>query len=314
MRADVVLRRGLVVAALTPFVRDTVRVDKGRFGFQLRALGAAAPVAVTVGAVESQEFQVLGRAARLALVDAARETLPMDVPVIAGVSSASLRESIALATEISRRGASVAVAVASPKPWGAPPTPDEACRWFSTLADASPVPVLLYNNPRLGVDLSVDTMARICSHPNVVALKETSRDVGKLLGLVNRIQGAAHVYTNMELLFSTLTLGGSGAMLPTPGLPIASRLFAHVEAGELDEAARLALFFAEFPGRWTGLGFLPAVKAAAALMGCELGDPVWPWSGLDDACLDELRGFLAKWELLNHFTDTPADTMKETAQ
>ncbi|MCW0213458.1 MAG: dihydrodipicolinate synthase family protein [Pseudonocardia sp.] len=306
MTVDVELGRGLVVAALTPFVRDTVRVDKARLTAQLRALAHAAPVAVTVGAVESQEFQVLGRATRLALVDTARAELPETVPVLAGVSSASIRESIALAGEIAERGASVAVAVASPKPWGAAPTPDEAHRWFATLADASPIPVLLYNNPRLGVDLSVDTMARICSHPNVVAIKETSRDESKLLGLINRVQGTAHVYTNMELLFSTLVLGGSGAMLPTPGLPIATRLLAHVEAGEIGEAARLALFFAEFPGRWTGLGFLPAVKAAADLMGCPLGGPVHPWSGLDETAVSELREFLAKWELLDFFTEVPA--------
>ncbi|SOD62132.1 4-hydroxy-tetrahydrodipicolinate synthase [Streptomyces zhaozhouensis] len=306
MSAEQVLRRGSVVAALTPFVRDGTRVDRGRFAAQIEALGRARPVAVTVGAVESQEFQVLGRAARLGLVDAAVAGLPAGTPVVAGVSSPSLRESIALAREGAARGAAVAAAVASPKPWGAAPTPDEAHRWFALLADASPLPILLYNNPRLGVDLSVETIARICAHPNVVALKETSRDEGKLLGLVTRVQGDAHVYTNMELLFSTLLLGGSGAMLPTPGLPVAARLTAHVEAGEIDEAARLARFFADFPSRWTGLGFLPAVKAAAGLMGCDLGPPVYPWSALDAASVSDLREFLATWELLDHFTEESA--------
>ncbi|MEK8174415.1 hypothetical protein NKH77_51685 [Streptomyces sp. M19] len=74
----------------------------------------------------------------------------------------------------------------------------------------------------------------------------------------------------------------------------------------MDAAARLALFFAEFPGRWTGLGFLPAVKAAAGLMGCELGKPVHPWSALDADSVSEMREFLAKWELLDHFTEVTA--------
>jgi len=306
MLIENVLSRGVVVAALTPFVRDGVRVDRRRFAAQLRVLGRERPVAVTVGAVESQEFQVLGRAARLGLVDAAVKALPDDVPVAAGVSSASLKESITLARESADRGAAVAVAVASPKPWGAAPTPDEAHRWFALLADSSPIPVLLYNNPRLGVDLSVPTMARICAHPNVVAIKETSRDGAKLLGLIDQVQGAAHVYTNMELLFSTLTLGGSGAMLPTPGLPIAARLVAHLDTGETEAAARLALFFAGFPGRWTGLGFLPAVKAAAALMGCDLGPPIHPWSAIEPDAVSELREFLAKWGLLDYFTEGSA--------
>lgn len=306
MTAEDVLRRGPVVAALTPFVRDSVRVDRDRFAAQMTVLGRSDPVAVSVGAVESQEFQVLGRAARLGLVDTAVAHLPVGTPVVAGVSSPSIRESIALARESAHRGAAVAAAVASPKPWGAAPTPDEAYRWFALLADASPIPVLLYNNPRLGVDLSVETVARICAHPNVAAVKETSRDEAKLLGLITHVQRNAHVYTNMELLFSTLLLGGSGAMLPTPGLPVAARLTAHVEAAETDAAARLALFFAEFPGRWTGLGFLPAVKAAAGLMGCELGPPVHPWSALDAASVSEMREFLATWGLLDHFTEVSA--------
>lgn len=92
-------------------------------------------------------------------------------------------------------------------------------------------------------------------------------------------------------------------MLPTPGVPIATRLLAHVENGELDEAARLALFFSEFPGRWTALGFLPAVKAAAGLMGLQLGPPLHPWSDLDETARSEMREFLAKWNLLDHFTE-----------
>lgn len=306
MTADAVLREGLIVAALTPFDHGGAKVDRSRFADQLDVLAqyeSGAITAVTVAAVESQEFQVLDRADRLALVELASSRLPAELPLVAGVSSASLRDSISLTGEVARRGAAAALAVATPKPWGAPPTPDEAYRWFATLADASPIPVLLYNNPRLGVDLSVGTMARICAHPNVVAIKETSRDENKLLGLVSRVQPHAAVFTNMELLYSTLTLGGAGAMLPTPGLPIAARLVRHLRAGEYSHAAELALFFADFPGRWMELGFLPAAKAAAALMGCDVGEPVWPWSGLDDSARTELRGFLAKWELLDHFKE-----------
>jgi dihydrodipicolinate synthase/N-acetylneuraminate lyase len=304
MPADPVLSSGLIAAALTPFVADTVRVDRARFVDQLETIAGYAPTVtgVSVAAVESQEFQVLDRAARLALVELTVQTLPDRLPVVGGVSAASPRESIALATELAELGATAALAVATPKPWGAPPTPDEAHRWFGTLADASPIPVLLYNNPRLGVDLSVATMARICAHPNVVAIKETSRDETKLLGLINQVQGSAQVFTNMELLLSTLVLGGAGAMLPTSGLPVAERVVRHVRAGEHRRAAELALFFAEFPSRWTQLGFLPAVKAATGLLGRELGGPVWPWSDLDEPARAELREFLAKWDLLDEFT------------
>lgn len=301
MNERIAAGEGLIAAALTPFGKGTVRVDYGRFNDQLRAIAAYQPLAVTVGAVESQEFQVLSKRSRLRLAEVAVETLP-DVPVIAGVSSADLAESVALAKEVARRGATAVLAVAAPKPWGSAPTPDEAVEWFATLAGESPLPVVLYNNPRLGVDLSVETIARICELPNVIALKETSRDESKLLGLMKRVSGSGAVFTNMELLFSTLLLGGNGAMLPTPGLPVGTALTELVLKGDHERAARLALFFAEFPSRWMELGFLPVAKAAAELMGCDVGDPVRPYSGLDDDSRRRLRDYLAEWDLLDAFT------------
>ena len=106
----------------------------------------------------------------------------------------------------------------------------------------------------------------------------------------------------MEMLLSTLVLGGAGAMLPTPGLPIATRILDAVRRGDLEAAAADALFFADFPSRWNALGFLPAVKAAAALMGCDLGRPLWPWDGLDETARADLAAHLAKWDLLDRFT------------
>ncbi|MEK8174414.1 dihydrodipicolinate synthase family protein [Streptomyces sp. M19] len=170
---------------------------------------------MAVGAVESQEFQVLSRTARLGLVDIAVAQLPAGVPVVAGVSSPSIRESIALARENAARGASVAAAVASPSRGAAPtptrPTGGSACsptparyRSCSTTTPPRRGPVGGHDGPHLRA-------------PQRRRRQGDLRDEAKLLGLIARAQGAAHVYTNMQLLFSTLLLGGSGAMLPTPG-------------------------------------------------------------------------------------------------
>src|SRR4051812_31542213 len=63
------LQPGLVVAALTPFLGDSVRVDHRRLAGQVETVAAYAPSAISVAGVESQEFQVLGRRARLAMLD-----------------------------------------------------------------------------------------------------------------------------------------------------------------------------------------------------------------------------------------------------
>lgn len=299
--------QGVIVAALTPFVEESTAIDYRRFQAQLSALRPYRPLAVTVAAVESQEFQVLSRQDRARLATSARDVLGWDIPLVTGVSSPSLHESIAMAKEAEQLGAAAVLAVAAPKPWAAEPLPDEAYRWFSTLADQSPLPVILYNNPRLGVDLSVETMRRICKHDNVLGIKETSRDESKLLALIADVQGHAQVFTNMELLFSTVLLGGAGAMLPTPGVPVASRVVTEILAGRTGEASKWAAFFADFPRRWMRRGLLPVMKSAGRLMGCDMGEPLWPYEGLEPVEVDQLRSLLDSWGLLGVLQETSAD-------
>lgn len=290
--------RGVIVAALTPFTGETTSVDYGKFSSQLEAIMPHAPQGVSVGAVESQEFQVLQPESRLRLVATACEILGSHVPVVAGVSSPSLSESIAMAKQAQQLGAAAVLGVASQKPWGAPPLADEAYGWFSRLADRSPLPLFVYNNPRLGVDLDVEVLTKICAHDNVVGVKETSRDGSKLLALIAHVEPFARVFTNMELLFSTLLLGGSGAMLPTPGLPVASRIMTALAGGDLDAGAEWSKAFGDFPRKWMRRGLLPIMKAASRLMGCDVGDPLWPHEALDAEETERLEEFLDSWGLL----------------
>jgi 4-hydroxy-tetrahydrodipicolinate synthase len=294
-------KRGIIVAVLTPFLDGTTDVDWGSLESQLELVGSPGVVAVSVVGVETQEFQVLDDDTRVAVVERAVRS-SCGVPVIAGVSSPSLPSACSLAARMADAGASGVLAIAGQKPWGAPPTSDEAVRWFTRIADASPLPVTLYNNPRLGVDLSPECMAQICAHDNVGCVKETSRDGQKLLRLVDldRRELAA-VYTNMELLLPTLVLGGSGAMLPLPGLPMASRIANAFLSGDLPEAAEAQAFFAEFPARWMSLGLAPVMKAACALMGCTVGGPLTPYEPLAGDDLQSLKAYLEAWKLLGIF-------------
>lgn len=282
---------GNIAAALTPFHADG-SVDLAALDRQLAFIAAEPPLAVSVVAVEVQDYHVLSQDDRVSFVRHARERV--EQPLIAGVSSPFLATSCRLAERMAGAGADAVLAVAGQKPWGAPPTPAEAVRWFHGLADACPVPVVLYNNPRTGVDLPVAVMRDICAHPNVVAIKETSRNVAKTLELCKGIDRAGHaaVFTNMESLVATLAAGGRGAMLPPPGLAAANALIRAFDAGDLDRARDLQEVFAEFPGRWMRLGLGPVMKAAMQVLGCPVGEPLPPYDGLTDDERRELSSFL----------------------
>lgn len=283
---------GNIAAALTPF-DGSGAVDRAAFDRQLDMIAIHAPLAVSVVGVEVQDYHVLDAETRVDLTHTTAQR--MDVPVVAGVSSPSLATAIELSERMADAGATAVIAVAAQKPWGAPPTPSKAVRWFHGLADRSPLDVVLYNNPRAGVDLDVDTMRHICEHDTVVALKETSRNVGKTLMLCRNIDRAGHaaVFTNMESLHATLAAGGRGAMLPPPGLRVANEIVRAHDAGDLQRARELQDVFAEFPGRWMRLGLGPVMKAAMREIGCPVGDPLPPYEALtDDECRD-IAAFLA---------------------
>jgi 4-hydroxy-tetrahydrodipicolinate synthase len=293
------LGRGLIAAPLTVWRAGGERPDNGALEAQVELIaGRFAPVAIAVAAVEVQEYHVLSPRQRAELVRRA-VARGGGVPVVGGVSDPSLSRAIELARSLADAGAAAVLAVAGLKPWGAPPTDDELVAWYEQLADASPLPVLLYANLRTGVDPSVAAMGRIAAHPNVVALKETSRDAGKLLRLCSDIDVAGHarVYSNMESLQATLAVGGSGAMMPTPPLVVADALLAALRAGDAQEAGRLQRFFADYPSRWMRLGLGPAMKASMTILGLDAGEPLAPYRDLDESERASLREYLCGWGL-----------------
>ena len=292
-------QRGVIVAALTPW-DDGDRLDRAAFDAEIDWLAAQRPLAIGVAGVEVQEYHLLDEADRVALVRRAVERAG-DVPVIAGVSSPLAARSADLAHRMADAGASAVLALSAPKPWAAPPNQDEFVRWFSVLADASPLPVVVYSNPRTGSEPSVAALAELATHERISAVKETSRDMTKTLNLCARLAepGLAGVYTNMESLLATLEFGGQGAMVPAPGLPAANRIVEAWQRGDLAEALRWQRFFATFPSSWMRLGLGPAVKAAMGVLDVDVGVPAHTFDGLTAAEIAEMAELFARWGLLD---------------
>ena len=294
---DLLRRRGVIVAALTPW-NDQGRLDLPAFEAQLDWLAAQAPLAIGVAAVEVQEYHLIDEDQRVDLVRRAVERVG-EVPVIAGVSSALAQRSAELADRMAGSGAAAVLSLAAPKPWAAPPTNDEFVRWFTELANSSPLPVVVYSNPRTGTEPSVASLVEVAAHEKIAAIKETSRDMTKVLNLCFELAetGLAGVYTNMESLFATLKLGGHGAMVPAPALPAAQRILDACQRGDMDQALRWQRFFAGFPTRWMRLGLGPAVKAGMSVLGVDVGTPQHTFDSLNDDEIAEMSELFDRWEI-----------------
>jgi 4-hydroxy-2-oxoglutarate aldolase len=128
------------------------------------------------------------------------------VPVIVGCGAQSTRESIELCQEASDSGGDYAL-VLPPSYYQGLFKQDSILEFFRDVANASPIPVLIYNYPGAvsGLDLSSDTIIKLSRHPNIVGCKLTCGNTGKL----NRVASATDARTPLNPGSGFMCLGGS---------------------------------------------------------------------------------------------------------
>lgn len=287
--------QGILCPALTPFTPD-LTVDFSRLELEIDyIIDVCRADAVLIAGVETQEYQALDLRARMEYVERSLAFVAGRVPAVVGVTHPNQRTSLALAEHAQRHGASVLMAMATLKPWGAAPSRSEVLAWFRTLAREASVPILVYNNPRFGFDLSVDLMVELTDIPRVRYFKETSRDMGKLGRLLAEIDGAGRgrCFATMETLLPSLLLGSAGGMMPPPAAKVGKEIVEAYRAGDLVGAVAGQKVFSVFPSRWLSRGLLPAMKAAMALVGVDVGDPLPPYEPLSPAEREEMATVLS---------------------
>jgi dihydrodipicolinate synthase/N-acetylneuraminate lyase len=111
------------------------------------------------------------------------------MPIIVGCGAQSTRETIQLCREAWEAGGDYALVL--PPSYYAPlfaPSAETILSYFTAVADASPIPLIIYNFPGAvnGLDLSSDTIVALAAHPNIVGVKLTCGNTGKL----NRVAAA----------------------------------------------------------------------------------------------------------------------------
>ena len=110
------------------------------------------------------------------------------VKVLAGCGTQSARGTIKLAKDAAQAGAEY-VLVLPPSYYKPSMTSDALYEFFKRVADESPVPVVIYNYPGVtqGVDVDVETIVKLAKHPNIVGIKGTDGNIGKVGYVAHRI-------------------------------------------------------------------------------------------------------------------------------
>ena len=179
---------------------------------------------------------------RLAVTRRVRELIPSDVALVSAVATTA----VAAVTEELRRLGDVGVSAALvPAPSYYPLAPGEVVPFYEGLADASPVPVVIYNIPMFTkVAVPVAAVATLAGHPPVVGIKDSSRDMEYLAQVIvaTRESPDFRVYTGTDtLLLASLVSGAHGTVAASANLvpELSVGVCDAVDRGDFDEARRL---------------------------------------------------------------------------
>ena len=169
-------------------VRSRRRVDVARLRAAL-ARWVASPLAGFVVLGSNGEAVLLDDAEADRVIAAARDAGARRRPFIVGTGRESTSRTVRAAKRAASLGAD-AVLVRTPGFFKPQMTADVFVRHYTAVADASPVPVLLYNFTALtGVTLLPDAVSRLASHPNIIGMKESGGDIARIADLVVIVAG-----------------------------------------------------------------------------------------------------------------------------
>ncbi|HTR77015.1 MAG TPA: dihydrodipicolinate synthase family protein [Gemmatimonadaceae bacterium] len=267
---------GIFGAETTPFdARGDVDADA--FAANIRAHLAAGFAGIVV-AGSTGEAALLSEAERAALVDCARGAVPSDRAVIVGTGAESTRATIALTRRAAAAGAD-AVLVVAPHYYGPSMTADVLLTHYRAVADASPVPVILYSIPKyMHFALPATVVADLAMHENIIGIKDSSGNRDLLSGYLEAASADFAVLTGSgSLLRHALESGARGGILgvalfaPTPAVDV----FTAVRAGDAETGARLQERLTPLNATIVSELGVAGVKAALTLVGLA-GGPLRP--------------------------------------
>lgn len=257
--------KGSIVAIVTPFKDNKVDEECYRelIDFQIEAGTSAIVPCGTTGESATLSMEEHGR-----VIDIAVEAVNKRVPVIAGTGGNSTHEAIELTEHAKNAGADATLQVT---PYYNKPTQEGLYQHFKAIAEAAPLPQVLYNVPgRTSVNMLPETVARLAELPEVVAIKEASGDLVQMAEIVRLVGDKVTLLSGDDnVILPVLGIGGKGVISVVAN--IVPRDTADVieawEDGNFDRAKEL--FYRLFPlcqAMFYETNPIP-VKTSLALMG-----------------------------------------------
>lgn len=284
---------GVYTPIVTPFRRDDTVDEAGLRDNVKRWMSSTLTGIVVLGS--NGEAPQLSDDEADRVVAVAREEVPAGRPFIVGTGRESTRATIAATVRAAREGAEAAL-VRTPAFFKSQMTADVFVQHYRAVADASPIPVLLYNvTVFTGVNLPVDAVVALSAHPNIVGMKESGGDLAQIADCVSRtpddftvLAGSATTY------FHALCAGCDGGILALASIFPDECVWLRdlVRDNRIEEARALQRRLTPIARTIGTAHGVPALKAALDLLGYTGGPPRPPLRVAPPQVVDTLRSQL----------------------
>lgn len=279
-------------AVVTPFIDGKVDYASFERLIEMQIAGGISALVVlgTTGEAATVTYEERDEILRFAV-----ETVASRVPVIAGCGSNCTENACSMVKKASAVGVD---GVLSVTPYYNKASKQGLCEHFEAIADASDVPVIIYNVPsRTGVDLPLEVIEKLAEKENIVGIKEASGSVVKSAAICSLFGGEMPVYSGSdEINLPILSVGGVGCISVLSNLipREMSELCRLVFTGKLKEASlAFSRSFSLTRALFCDVNPIP-VKCALSMLGI-CGDEVrLPLTALDGEKKKMLRREMAQ--------------------
>jgi 4-hydroxy-2-oxoglutarate aldolase len=288
---------GVLIPAATPFDPVTGDLDVVGLRSNLRRWLEHPVRGIVIGG-STGEAVLLEREERVAALEAARGLVPTDRLLVAGTGAESTRGTVRLTRDAADAGADAAL-VQPPAYYRGAMTSGALRDHYRAVADASPIPVILYQVPlRFStVELATGLVAELSEHPNIVGVKDSRGDLALLSEYLTASRPGFQVLVgNGAKLYASLEMGAVGGILGVANLlpGESAALCAAFHAGRSAEAGRIQEQVAPVHDAVVGALGVPGVKRALDLLGYHGGAPRPPLVPLGSEGTSAVRAALER--------------------
>ena len=219
---------GVGTALITPFTKSGALDEAGVKRLARRQIDGGVHFLVPCGT--TGETPTLSEAERLRVVELVLEETRGQVPVMAGIGGNATSEVVGYAKDMHRLGVQGLLSVT---PYYNKPTPEGLFQHFSAVADATPLPIVLYNVPgRTGCNIDAPTLARLATIKHVVGVKEAAGNIQQMAEMVRAVPPEFLVLSGDDALTVPLMAIGGRGLISVASNSIPSEMSQMVEAAE----------------------------------------------------------------------------------